>query len=494
MPVSTPSGGAWRRDVPADGATGYYVIRPLPAAGRGPVRAHRALDAHARRRRRTGASITRDNVTTLYGSDDELPHRRPGRSADRARLQLADLRELRRQGQRRRLRVQGRGRAPASTCAQAHEAQPHGRERAPRNRYLKRIRYGNRVSPPRSQPDLGATTDWLFEVVFDYGEHDADDADGPTTPATWPLPAATRSRRYRAGFEVRTYRLLPARADVPPLPGRGRASAPTAWCARPTSPTASSRGIADDARRGHPLDLVPRLGRRSRLRPRARGGGYAHAIACRRSSSTTARRSSTTEVRDARRRQPREPAGRASTAPATAGSTSTARASRASSPSRPARWFYKPNLGDGRLRAASSRVAREPVARRRSAADASSSSTSRATASSTWSRSAAPAPGFFERTADARLGAVPRRSTRCPNVDWDDPNLRFVDLDGDGHADVLITEDDVLTLVPVARRGRASAPARESRARRPTRSAARGCVFADGTQTHLPRRHVAATG
>ena len=31
-----------------------------------------------------------------------------------------------------------------------------------------------------------------------------------------------------------------------------------------------------------------------------------------------------------------------------------------------------------------------------------------------------------------------------PNLDWQDPNLRFVDLTGDGHADVLLTEGDAL--------------------------------------------------
>jgi Salmonella virulence plasmid 65kDa B protein len=34
---------------------------------------------------------------------------------------------------------------------------------------------------------------------------------------------------------------------------------------------------------------------------------------------------------------------------------------------------------------------------------------------------------------------------RVPNIDWDDPNLRFVDLTGDGRADVLITEGEVFT-------------------------------------------------
>lgn len=35
-----------------------------------------------------------------------------------------------------------------------------------------------------------------------------------------------------------------------------------------------------------------------------------------------------------------------------------------------------------------------------------------------------------------------------PSVDWNDPNLRFVDLTGDGHADVLVTEDQALTWYP----------------------------------------------
>ena len=36
-------------------------------------------------------------------------------------------------------------------------------------------------------------------------------------------------------------------------------------------------------------------------------------------------------------------------------------------------------------------------------------------------------------------------SPRSPTLPWHDPNLRFIDLDGDGHADVLITEDEIFT-------------------------------------------------
>ena len=38
------------------------------------------------------------------------------------------------------------------------------------NRYVKRIKYGN-TKPRQDNEDLSQRQDWLFEVVFDYGEH-----------------------------------------------------------------------------------------------------------------------------------------------------------------------------------------------------------------------------------------------------------------------------------------------------------------------------------
>ena len=51
------------------------------------------------------------------------------------------------------------------------------------------------------------------------------------------------------------------------------------------------------------------------------------------------------------------------------------------------------------------------------------------------------APGFFERTRDG--WATFRPFERLPRIDWDDDDLRFVDLTGDGLADVLLTHDRV---------------------------------------------------
>lgn len=73
-------------------------------------------------------------------------------------------------------------------------------------RYLKRIQYGN-ATPSRSVDDWNVVTrpsDWLFEVVFDFGEHNDQ---RPTTKeeSAWNCrhdPFST----YNSGFEIRTYR------------------------------------------------------------------------------------------------------------------------------------------------------------------------------------------------------------------------------------------------------------------------------------------------
>ena len=58
-----------------------------------------------------------------------------------------------------------------------------------------------------------------------------------------------------------------------------------------------------------------------------------------------------------------------------------------------------------------------------------------------------PTAGFHERDRDGGWKRhVPFAS--LPNIDWQDANLRFLDLTGDGHADALLTEDEVFTWYP----------------------------------------------
>jgi Salmonella virulence plasmid 65kDa B protein len=75
----------------------------------------------------------------------------------------------------------------------------------PVNTYLKRVHYGNRAPLTNRNPaytDLTALT-WLFEIVFDYGEHTTD---LPEEAGPWALRADPFSS-FRSGFEIRTYRL-----------------------------------------------------------------------------------------------------------------------------------------------------------------------------------------------------------------------------------------------------------------------------------------------
>jgi hypothetical protein len=74
-----------------------------------------------------------------------------------------------------------------------------------------------------------------------------------------------------------------------------------------------------------------------------------------------------------------------------------------------------------------------------------------------------------------------RPFTSCLNRDLRDPNLKFVDLDGDGHADVLITEDEAFVWhASLAEEG--FGPARRVTQPRDEEKGPR-IVFADGTQS-----------
>src|SRR5262249_9692852 len=82
------------------------------------------------------------------------------------------------------------------------------------NRYLDRIRYGNLkpylptlATTGTAWPDPNDLSgqQWLFEVIFDYGNHS-----GPNPTATASPVRAVRAdpfSAHRAGFQIRTYRL-----------------------------------------------------------------------------------------------------------------------------------------------------------------------------------------------------------------------------------------------------------------------------------------------
>jgi hypothetical protein len=149
-------------------------------------------------------SISKDNITTWYGKTSESRIADP---SDQAHIFSWLICES----------YDDKGNAIAyeykpedSEGIEASQANERNRVRTA-NRYVKRIKYGNRVSR-LLEPDLTRAS-WMFEVVFDYGEHSMEAANGEVQTGyhaddrrAWPGRADPFSS-YRAGFEVRTYRL-----------------------------------------------------------------------------------------------------------------------------------------------------------------------------------------------------------------------------------------------------------------------------------------------
>jgi RHS repeat-associated protein len=91
-----------------------------------------------------------------------------------------------------------------------------------------------------------------------------------------------------------------------------------------------------------------------------------------------------------------------------------------------------------------------------------------------------PTPGFYERTHDERWESFATFES-LPVIDWNNPNLKFVDLTGDGHADILISEDDVFCWHPSLAEAGFGPPERIRKALDEEKGPK--LVFADGTQS-----------
>jgi RHS repeat-associated protein len=413
-------------------------------------------------------AITRDNVLNIYGrsplariADPEDPGRVFSWLLEETRDDRGNLARYTYKAE------DGAGVDPAQACESNHfETRADGSRffRGAAQRYVKRIQYGNRVPVmDRDAPAPTGDNDYLFEAVFDYGEH----SEATPTPAEerpWPVRQDAFSS-YRATFEVRTYRLCRRVLMFHRFAELG----PTPCLVRSTDFT------YDEGPALTYLAVVTQAGYK-----RAPGGsayerdtlpplelGYA--------KPTLHDEPRTVDAESLAAIPGGVPGAGAQWVdldgegiPGILVPTESA-------------WLYKANQGHGRFA--------HPVPLRSIPSPAELSGGAQQLVDIEGNgrldlvQYAPPLSGYFERTPEG--GWAPFRPLRnLPDLDWNDPNLRLLDLDGDGHADVLITENDAF----VWYRSRAKEGFEPAVSITKPRDELKGpaIVFADGTETlHL---------
>jgi RHS repeat-associated protein len=367
-------------------------------------------------------SISRDNVTTLYGRTEE------SRIADPTHPERIFSWRICQSFDDRGNAIVYEYRAENSEAVDLTQANERNRSDLSRsaNRLLKRIRYGNRKSR-LIEPDL-AKAEWMFEVVFDYGEHD-DATPLPRGARPWPCRDDSFST-YRAGFEVRTYRLCRRVLMFHHFPGEP--------------------GVGSDCL-VRSTDLTYRTAQVASFITAAVQSGYK-----RNQDGSYLKRSLPPldlwyseaiigeEVREIDRESAENlPAGVDGNFQRWVDLDGEGLSGVLSEQAD--QWFYKRNLGQGRLGPLEVVLAKPSLAAlgrgRQQLLDVAGDGQLDLVALS------GPTPGFFERTADASWDPFTPFAS-LPRIDFDDPNLRFVDLDGDGHPDILLSDSDVFTWYP----------------------------------------------
>jgi RHS repeat-associated protein len=412
-------------------------------------------------------SISRDNITSLYGRDDDSRIFDP---ADRRRVFSWLICES----------YDDKGNAIEYSYKRedsvdvdvdaAHERHRNnnGGKRRTANRYLKSVRYGNRVN--RLAPPEQAEQEWLFEVVFDYGDHDQD-TPTPGDKGEWQCRNDPFSS-YRAGFEIRTYRLCQRILMFHHFPGEAEVGA-NCLVRSMTLKYRSSRGIESDRQRGHPagafLESVVVAGHRRD------GSGYlTRELPPLELEYSTATQQPEVQEPDAASLE-NLPVGLDGSGYQLVDLDGESIAGVLTEQA--GAWFYKPNLGEGHfgpLQTLPAQPSASLSGGQSQLLDLAGDGTLDLVTLG------GPVPGFFERTEEDGWAAH-QAFASLPALDWSEPNLRFVDCNGDGRADVLITEDDAIVVYPSLGEDGFGPAVRWPTAH--DEDAGPRLVFADGTQS-----------
>jgi RHS repeat-associated protein len=197
-----------------DQTVGEYVVRKYAPRIEGSFMRIERWIRSANPRDSYWRTVSKDNVVAIYGSSDPTRISDPARDGSSARIFSWLLSEV----------YDPYGNAILFTYKTENSANvsvalgdtvcERNRDDVTRsaNRYLKSVKYGNKV-PNRDleswtpfSPSLLPPDSWLFELVFDYGEHPRE-SPTPLDDATPWLCRLDPFSSYKSGFEVRTYRL-----------------------------------------------------------------------------------------------------------------------------------------------------------------------------------------------------------------------------------------------------------------------------------------------
>ena len=389
-------------------------------------------------------TLSRDNITALYGADPASRVAGPGDPTRIFSWQICRTWD-----------DKGNAAVYSYTAedgagidlATAHEANRTSDGRAAQI-YLKTIQYGNLQPyvPDWTAPqETALPADWMFRVVLDYGDHSAmPPAPQPDQP--WPVRPDPFST-YRSGFECRTYRRVQRLLFFNNFPAE-----PTAGpdcLVRSLDLTYSDQQVPADP--GNPVYTFLISVNQTGYRPG--GAGFAT-----RSMPPLEFQYSQPQIQPAVLTM--DPGSQANLPEGLNGSSfqwadldgeglsgvlSLADGA----------WYYKRNLSaghlvpqpDGTVAARASFGPLETVAHLPSSAGLTGVRLLDLSGSGRLDLVdlVGPDPGFFERTEDATFDPL-RRFAALPTLDWLDPNIKFIDVTGDGLPDILMTEDGLFTV------------------------------------------------
>jgi hypothetical protein len=374
-------------------------------------------------------SVSKDNITTVYGKSPQCRIADP----DDAKRIFSWLIEESRDDKGNIIQYEYKQENSENVSAlQPQEKHRFGNPCA--NRYLKRISYAN------ATPFLKA--DWLFEVVFDYGEHDETHAEIDEV-MPWAIRADAFSR-YRSGFEIRTQRLCRRVLMFHRFEELGEAPCLVRSTEFSYQQSPALTYLVATTQRGYQRDAQTGVYTSKAFPP---------------TEFTYSEPRLTDEIHyidseslenlplglDGAQYQWLDLNGEGIAGILTEQAEG---------------WFYKSNLGNGRF----DRL--DLVSSKPSLAKLQAGKTQFMDLAGNGHKDVVlldePLTGFYQRNkADDWDDFIPFEL--APRVDWRDPNLRLVDLSGDGLADALVTEDEVFTWYPSKGEAGFAAPEREPR-------------------------------